>query len=161
MNYAITFSVSEGNDYAHMTKHLKTSECQYEPGEFLSSYFLAKKPNGKSRFILNLKELNKFIHGPHFKLENYRSLLKLLSHNSYLGNIDMKDAYYMIAVNDNYKKYLRFLFKDKRYQFNCLPFGLNIAPYIFTKLLKPLVTLLRKLKNMLFIICLDDINLYN
>nr|CAH7720362.1 unnamed protein product [Callosobruchus chinensis] len=52
-------------------------------------------------------------------------------------------------------------FKDKRYQFNCLPFGLNIAPYIFTKLLKPLVTLLRKLKNMLFIICLDDINLYN
>nr|CAH7720363.1 unnamed protein product [Callosobruchus chinensis] len=24
MNYAITFSVSEGNDYAHMTKHLKS-----------------------------------------------------------------------------------------------------------------------------------------
>nr|CAH7712891.1 unnamed protein product [Callosobruchus chinensis] len=87
------------------------SECQYEPGEFLSSYFLAKKPNGKSRFILNLKELNKFIHAPHFKLEDYRSLLKLLSHNSYLGNIDMKDAYYMIAVNDNYKKYLRFSLK--------------------------------------------------
>nr|CAH7740363.1 unnamed protein product [Callosobruchus chinensis] len=83
-----------------------------EPGEFLSSYFLANKPNGKSRFILSLKELNKFIHAPHFKLEDYRSLLKLLSHNSYLGNIDMKDAYYiMIAVNDNYKKYLRFSLK--------------------------------------------------
>nr|CAH7763898.1 unnamed protein product [Callosobruchus chinensis] len=68
---------------------------------------MSLKPNGKSRFILNLKELNKFIHAPHFKLrvEDYRSLLKLLSHNSYLGNIDMKDAYYMIAVNDNYEKY--------------------------------------------------------
>nr|CAH7754780.1 unnamed protein product [Callosobruchus chinensis] len=107
MNYAITFSVSEALE--ELIELGVASECQYEPGEFLSSYFLAKKPNGKSRFILNLKELNKFIHGPHFKLENYRSLLKLLSHNSYLGNIDMKDAYYMIAVNDNYKKYLRFL----------------------------------------------------
>lgn len=41
------------------------------------------------------------------------------------------------------KRYLRFYFLGQLYQFNCMCFGLNIAPFVFTKLIKPIVTSLR------------------
>nr|CAH7751965.1 unnamed protein product [Callosobruchus chinensis] len=109
----------------------------------------------------HLKKLNKFIHAPHFKLEDYRSLLKLLSHNSYLGNIDMKDAYYMIAVNDNYEKYLRFLFKDKRYQFNWFALWLEYCTIHIYKTVKASSDFASKIEKHVIYYILDDINLYN
>lgn len=39
----------------------------------ISSIFLVHKPNGKKRFILNLKSLNKFITINHFKMEDLRT----------------------------------------------------------------------------------------
>lgn len=53
----------------------KVRNCE---NQFLSSYFLRKKPDGKYRFILNLKKLNKFLTAPHFKLEDIRSAKHLI-----------------------------------------------------------------------------------
>nr|CAH7712578.1 unnamed protein product [Callosobruchus chinensis] len=55
-----------------------------------------------------------------------------------------------------YRKYLRFKFENSLYQFNCLPFGLNIAPFIFTKILKPLAKKLR-LMGIMIVFYLNDI----
>ena len=41
------------------------------------------------------------------------------------------------------------------YQFTCLPFGLSCAPWTFTKVMKPLMTLLRGWGNRI-IIYIDD-----
>src|SRR5204863_9399057 len=46
--------------------------CSICPGQFISDIFLVPKPDGSSRFILNLKELNLFIRKSHFKLEDFR-----------------------------------------------------------------------------------------
>lgn len=108
------------------------------------------------RFILNLKNLNKFIKTSHFKIEDLRTAVKLMSKNYFLATIDMKDAYFLINMNSTSRKYLRFIWGEKTYQFNVLPFGINTAPYIFTKLLKPVVKLLRS-AGYLSTIYLDDI----
>ena len=42
------------------------------------------------------------------------------------------------------RKYLRFVVNKKVYQFTCLPFGLATSPREFTKLLRPVVSLLRQ-----------------
>lgn len=119
------------------------SKCEYTKGQFLSSVFLVPKPNGKFRFILNLKNLNKFITTDHFKIEDLRTVLKLITKNCYMSKIDLKDAYYLIKIHPYSRKFLRFQFEQELYEFNVLPFGLSTAPYIFTKIMKPIIRLLR------------------
>lgn len=135
------------------------SKCSTKPGQFLSRVFLVPKPNKSSRFILNLKKLNEFIKIEHFKLEDYKVATRLISPGCYMGKIDMKDAYYSISVEKNSRKYLRFRFAGILYEFNCLPFGLNTAPYVFTKITKPIVAHLRK-AGFMSVIYLDDILLF-
>ena len=53
-----------------------------------------------------------------------------------------------------YRKYLRLSFEDTLYEFNCLPFGLDIYPFVFTKIMKPVVSHLRG-KGLSSVIYLD------
>lgn len=130
--------------------------CQHTKNEFISSFFLRKKPNGKYRFILNLQGLNKFVDPPHFKIEDLRSVQNLLFKNYYMTSIDLKDAYFLIPVHKKFKKYLRFQFENQLYEFSSLPFGLSTAPYVFTKTLKPVIHHLRSM-GITLVIYLDDI----
>ena len=100
------------------------SPCTPTEDQFLSSFFLADKPNGIKGFILNLKALNKFIIAPHFKLEDLKKVLRLVSKSCWMATIiDFQDAYFTINIDKNYKNFLRFIFEDTVYEFNCLPFG--------------------------------------
>lgn len=133
------------------------SECQAKKDQFVSSIFLVPKPDGSSRLILNLKKLNKFIETDHFKLEDYKTACKLVSRNCFMGKLDLRDAYYMISIIKEHRRYLRFLFNNKLYEFNCLPFGLSTAPFAFiTKIMKPAIGFLRNL-GFLSVIYLDDL----
>lgn len=91
-------------------KHLisigAVSKTLPKPGQFLSPFFLVPKPCGAFRFILNLKALNNFLEPPHFKLEDFRTVFKLIYPNCYFTKLDLKDAYFMIPVHKNFRKYL-------------------------------------------------------
>lgn len=117
--------------------------CRSTPGQFISNIFLADKPNGEKRFILNLKQLNTFVCAPHFKMEDSRTASRLIQKGMFLATIDLKDAYYSVPINTKHRKYLRFFFKNALYEFTCLPFGLTSAPLAFSKLLRPVVEFLR------------------
>ena len=120
------------------------SKCSPEPGQFLSSFFLVPKPNtSKKRFILNLKQFNQFVPTEHFQMEDGRAVLSLISQGDFLGKIDLHSAYYSVSIHPASTKYLRFSFQGCLYQFNVLPFGLTSAPFVFTKLLKPVLHYLR------------------
>lgn len=110
------------------------------------------------RLILNLKQLNKFIETSHFKIEDIRTTLKLITQNCYMATLDIKDAYHLIKIHPDSKKYLRFVWNAKLYEFNVLPFGLNTAPYVFTKISKPIVKFLRS-QGFISTIYLDDLHL--
>ena len=69
--------------------------------------------------------------------------------------IDLKDAYLTVPIWQNHQKYLRFLWRDSLLEFACLPFGLASAPRVFTKLLKPVLSILRQ-GGIRFIVYLDD-----
>lgn len=129
--------------------------CKKTENQFLSSYFLRKKPDGTYRFILNLKNLNFFIKPEHFKIENVRTALNLLDKEDYMCRLNLKDAYLLVSINSNDKKFLRFKYKGKIFQLNALPFGLSSAPFVFTKIMKLVVNKLRK-QGIKLVVYLDD-----
>jgi hypothetical protein len=69
--------------------------------------------------------------------------------------LDFQDAYFSVPIHNSHKKYLRCVFQGITYEFQCLPFGLSSAPRTFTKLLKPVIVLLRT-QGIRIVIYLDD-----
>ncbi len=47
--------------------------------------------------------------------------------------IDLKDAYFHIFILPQHRKFLRFAFRGKAYQYRVLPFGLALSPRTFMK----------------------------
>lgn len=130
-------------------------KCAPCKNQFISSYFLVPKSNGKRRFVLNLKRLNKFIWTAHFKMEDIRTALQLMTKGCFMASLDLQDAYFLIPIHKDSRKYLRFMWKDCLFEYVCLPFGLNIAPWLFTKITKPITSSLRK-EGLTSVVYLDD-----
>lgn len=130
--------------------------CKPCKNQFLSSYFLVPKSDGSFRFILNLKALNKFIDTKHFKMEGVKTASELIFPGNFMGSIDLQDAYFLVPIHWQSKKFLRFEFAGKLYQFTCLPMGLSSCPLIFTKIMNPVVKYLR-LNGFVSVKYLDDI----
>jgi len=89
-------------------------------------------------------------------MENIYTALRLLQPNNYMTVIDLKHAYYVVPIDPSYRKFLRFMWNEKIYEYRCMPFGLCTAPRIFTKIMKPVITHLREL-GIVLVIYLDDI----
>lgn len=123
--------------------------------QYISKIFLVPKPDGSHRLILNLKSLNIFLHTAHFKIEDHKTVCKLINKGSFMATIDLKDAYHLIPISHSHRKYLRFTFKGNIFEYTCLPFGLSSAPLIFTKIMKPVLSYLRS-RNFTSVLYLDD-----
>jgi hypothetical protein len=104
----------------------------------------------------NLKPLNKFIRYQHFKMENLESVRFLVRKGDWLAKVDLKDAYFTVAVKESHHKYLRFRWKNRVFE----AFGLSPAPRIFTKILKVVMAFLRR-RGIRLVIHLDDILILN
>ena len=131
------------------------SKVQEDSTGFVSPLFLVTKSDGTWRPVINLKSLNRYVITHHFKMETIRTVKGLIKPGDWLLKLDLKDAYLTVPIHQNHRKYLRFRWQGQTWQFQVLPFGLNSAPCTFTKLTKPVVSVLRRL-GVRVIIYLDD-----
>ena len=122
----------------------------------MSRLFTVPKSNGQRRPVINLRQLNKHVFNKKFRMESLGHIHSLLKQGGFLIKIDLQDAYMSVPVAPKSRSLLVFIFDGKIYCFKVMPFGLNSAPRIFTKLFKPILRLLRS-QGMLLIIYLDDI----
>lgn len=76
-----------------------------------------------------------------------------------MATLDLQDAYLSVPVHHSCRKFLRFSFQGIIYEFKALPFGLALAPYVFTKILKPVLSYLRE-REFLSVNYLDDFLLF-
>ena len=64
-----------------------------------------------------------------------------------MTKLDLQDACLTVAIDPLLQKLIRFIWKDKVHQFQALPFGLSVAPQVFTKLLKPVAAFFQRYVN--------------
>ena len=114
------------------------------PGQYVSSYFAVPKPRStKWRPILNLKWLNKKVRQYKFRMETFTQIREWLQPGYFLIGMDLKDQFLAVPINENFRKFLRFSWRGKLFEFNVLPFGLTCSPRVVKKLLKPVMAFLR------------------
>ena len=123
---------------------------------FVSQLFAVSKKDGGIRPVVNLKALDSHVQQVPFKMEGIHLLKDILRPGGWMTKVNLKDAYFSITVSSHDRKFLRFRWQGKMYQFNCLPFGLSSAPWIFTKATKPVVTILRTLGMRIIIGFIDQ-----
>ena len=120
-------------------------EVDFCQARFVSPMFIVPKKGGKWRPVLNLKSLNQYVSKAHFKLEDIRSLKDILHQGNFMAKLDLKEAYLSVPMAYQSRRFLQFRWKDKLLQFTCLPFGLSSAPFVFTKLVRPVLASVREL----------------
>ena len=111
-------------------------------------YLSGRNKNGSFRMILNLKQLNKHVEYLHFKMDSVWTAIRLITPNSYMASIDLKDAYYSVPVHPSIQKFLKFQWNNVLYQYTCFPGRLAFCPRKFTKLMKPVYATLRQLGHL-------------
>lgn len=95
-------------------------------------------------------------------MEDYRTACKLIPRDSFLATIDLKEAYLLVSINPMDRKYLRFEFQNPKsqkrttFEFQSMPYGLSVAPRVFSKIMKEVITYLRR-QGHKSVIYLDDI----
>ena len=148
------------SDHVHQLHHQKEAIYEVSREEarqgYSSSYFLVKKPGtSEMRPVLNLKRLNWFTRYQKFKMESLLTVRKILRKRDFLTKVDLSDAYMHVPVHPAFQKYLQFEWEGRFYRFRCLPFGLQSAPRVFTKLVRQVVEDLRR-KGVRLVFYLDD-----
>ena len=112
------------------------------PDQFISHIFsVPKKTPGEFRIIFDLSILNKFIRKISFRMDNYHTIIALICRGDFFISIDLTDAYHVIALHPDFRRFMTFIFNNVYYQYTCLPQGLTSR--IFTKLMKVVLTYFR------------------
>ncbi len=101
--------------------------------EFYSRYFIVPKKDGVLRPILDLWLLNRSVMRLKFKMLTVEQVVSQNRSEDWFVMIDLKNAYFHVSIIPSHRKFLRFAFRGKAYQYRVLPFGLALSPRTFTK----------------------------
>ena len=122
---------------------------------FYNRLFLVPKASGKWRPVLDVSRLNKYVSTTKFSMETSQTVLDSIRQGDWMMTVDMQDAYFHVPIHPRSRRFLRFTFEGKVYQFRAMCFGLSTAPQVFTRVLAPLAKIVH-LAGFRIILYLDD-----
>jgi len=95
----------------------------------------------KFRLVIDYRKLNTRVAGDSYPLPHIDDLLTKAAKAKIFSKLDLTAGFHQIPVDHRDQDYLAFTAIDNAYTYNYVPFGLNIAPAIFTRVLnRALVT---------------------
>ena len=157
------FAITHSHFVSEAISDLSRTKCveilDHKP-DIVNPLSVSIQPSGKKRLILDLRHVNLYVFKRKFRCEDVSVALQIFPKGFVLFKFDLKSGYHHVEIFPDHRKYLAFSwdFGDgvvKYSQFTVLPFGLSSAPYLFTKLLKPILTSWR-CKGIPMAIFLDD-----
>jgi hypothetical protein len=125
--------------------------------DFESGVFCVAKSDGGYRLCTDYRRLNKFSDRSTFQMEGVQQVAEMLQKGDYGMLVDLKDCYLTLGLHPSHRKYCRFRSPDgTRYQWTTVSFGTAEAPQICTKILRPLIRILKSL-GVRCLIYIDDL----
>ena len=97
-------------------------------------FSVPKRDSTESRTILDLSNLNKHIHISTFKMLTLKQVRLLLPQQSWTVALDFREGFYHVMVSRAFRPFLGFRYRGQNWRFRAMPFGLNLAPKCFTKI---------------------------
>jgi hypothetical protein len=91
-------------------------------------------------------------------MEGVQEVAQLIQKDDYGMLVDLKDAYLTLGLHPSHRKYCRFRCPTSkvRYQWKTVSFGTSEAPKICTKILRPIIGILKSL-GIRCLIYIDDL----
>ena len=126
--------------------------------DFESPVFTVPKKDGQFRLCTDYRKLNLFQRKTTFKMDDTQLIAETIQPGDYGMLVDLKDAYLTLGLHPSHRKYCRFRHPStgQRLQWHTVSFGIAEAPRICTKLLRPLMAVLKQM-GIRCIIYIDDI----
>ena len=119
-------------------------ECPFPP-VVVNPLSVSIQPNRKKRLTLDLRHVNFFVKKSKIKFEDAKSFLECLIARpcAWACSFVIKLGYHHIEIFESDQPFLGFAWVfegvTKYFKFTVLPFGLSVGPYIFSKVMRPLI----------------------
>jgi len=97
----------------------------------------------KPRLVIDLRLINLHIRRRIFQFRKLPSFLSRLLPGDHLVSWDVSDAFYHVRLRPADRKYFRFVVAGVVYEPQVLTFGVWLSPWVWTKLMRPVVAALR------------------
>ena len=139
--------------------------CEIPPqdqkqAKFLVPWFVIRKLEStgkeKLRLIADCREINAFLKTRHFKLDHWQQIFPVLRKGMWGAKIDLKHAYFHLALSEAIRPYVRMQVGERQFQFLAACFGLSPLPQLWMSLMKVFAKKWRAAGFLVFIY-LDDI----
>ena len=110
---------------------------------------VAYNRHGKPRLVLDCRHINHLLCTYKFKYEDVSFVRQLLKKGDFAFVFDLKSAYHHVTLCQSHMTYCGFSWtengKTKYYMFCVIPFGLSVSGFIFSKVMRVVITYWRAL----------------
>ena len=108
-----------------------------------------KKTPGDFRLIWDGRPINAYSKPTPFKYRTLSEVPNLLNPGDFMFSMDLEAGYYQISIHPDYRKYFTFMINGEALQYVGLPMGWSDSPYIFSRVMREFVSILRRRKPIL------------
>lgn len=91
------------------------------------------------RLTVDYRDLNKHVTTDPFPMPSIDGVLNKIGDCKTLSKIDLTKSFWQIPLTENCRKYTAFVTEEGHFEFNVLPFGINLATAICNRLIKSIV----------------------
>jgi len=113
-------------------------ECESKP-RCVTPISVVPKPSGGLRLVHDLRHINKYCDPPKFSYTDINVVLEHINPHDRLITIDLKSAFNHVGIHKDQHTFFGFQFNNKYFVSQVLLFGLNYSPYVFNKILRPVI----------------------
>jgi len=97
------------------------------------------------RLVIDLREVNEQLEDKPFRYDALPDFVASLQLGDHLISWDIKDAFHRVYIHPDDRTYLNFAIDGEVYEAITIPLGLSIAPWAWTKVMRPVLAHLRGL----------------